>query len=125
MAGPASYCVCFCPGGQGFEMEVTHISDPPPPGVLWRDTRTAQLLTPLRSVERCILRNMPKAHKEKRNKRSRHNGDPAEYRLLTYAALGQKRKVAKLFDRHAELDVNFYDAHGYTALHQVNVNDST
>lgn len=68
---------------------------------------------------------MPKAHKDKRTKRSRHDGEPAEYRLLTYAALGQKRKIAKLFDKHAELDVNFYDAHGYTALHQVSADDCT
>ena len=65
---------------------------------------------------------MPKAPKNKRKRRSRHDGEPAEYRLLTFAALGQKRKVSKLFDRHADLDVNFYDAHGHTALHQVRPN---
>lgn len=62
---------------------------------------------------------MPKEHKEKGHKHSKRGREPAEYRLLTYAALGQQRKVAKLFERHSDLDVNFYDAHGNTALHQV------
>lgn len=65
-----------------------------------------------------ILRSMPKAHKDKR-KRSRRDDEPAEYRLLTYAALGQTRKVAKLLNKHTDLDINFFDAHGCTALHQV------
>ncbi|KAL3153311.1 hypothetical protein ABBQ38_011655 [Trebouxia sp. C0009 RCD-2024] len=60
---------------------------------------------------------MPKAHKDKR-KRSRRDDEPAEYRLLTYAALGQTRKVAKLLNKHTDLDINFFDAHGCTALHQ-------
>lgn len=89
------------------------------PGIAFARSSTAAL----RLVKRCILRNMPKVLKDKRHRRNRHNSEPAEYRLLTYAALGQIRKVVKLFDRHADLDVNFYDAHGHTALHQVKTND--
>lgn len=60
---------------------------------------------------------MPKAHKHR--KHYRHSSEPVEYKLLTYAALGQQRKVVKLFDRNAGIDVNFFDAHGLTSLHQV------
>lgn len=89
----------------------------------YQDTRSHERNGCVAAVSaRIQQQSMPKAHKVKRNKRSRHDGEPAEYRMLTYAALGQKRKVAKLFDRHADLDVNFYDAHGCTALHQVQPN---
>ena len=62
---------------------------------------------------------MPKAPKEKHRKRSTRSNEPAEYRLLTYAALGSHRKMSKLLKKHPQLDINFYDAHGSTALHQV------
>ena len=60
---------------------------------------------------------MPKSRKEKHHKHS--SSEPIEYKLLTYAALGKHSKVAKLFAKHPEVDINFYDAHGNTALHQV------
>ena len=65
---------------------------------------------------------MPKRRREKHHKHSKSNSEPLEYKLLTYAALGKETKVGKLLAKHTGLDVNFYDAHGNTALHQVNGN---
>ncbi len=62
---------------------------------------------------------MPKRRKDKHHKHCSRSNEPSEYKLLTYAALGQHSKVAKLLTKHADLDINFYDAHGNTALHQV------
>ncbi len=63
---------------------------------------------------------MPKGRREKHRKHSKSSSEPLEYKLLTYAALGKETKVGKLLAKHTGLDVNFYDAHGNTALHQVN-----
>ncbi len=63
---------------------------------------------------------MPKRRREKHHKHSKSSSEPLEYKLLTYAALGKETKVGKLLAKHTGLDVNFFDAHGNTALHQVN-----
>ena len=62
---------------------------------------------------------MPKERKDKHHKRSKQSRTSVEYKLLTYAALGQQSKITRLFSKQQDLDVNFYDAHGSTALHQV------
>ncbi|DBA78326.1 TPA: hypothetical protein ACH3X2_008271 [Trebouxia sp. C0005] len=63
---------------------------------------------------------MPKGRREKHHKHSKSGSEPLEYKLLTYAALGKVTKLGKLLAKHTGLDVNFFDAHGNTALHQVN-----
>ena len=40
-------------------------------------------------------------------------------KLLSLAAEGKHRKIAKLLQKHASLDVNAYNSEGLTALHQV------
>ena len=62
---------------------------------------------------------MPKRRREKHHKHSKSSSEPLEYKLLTYAALGKEAKVEKLLAKPTGLDVNFYDAHGNTALHEV------
>ncbi|DBB11312.1 TPA: hypothetical protein ACH3X3_006741 [Trebouxia sp. C0006] len=64
---------------------------------------------------------MPKRRREKHHKHSKSSSEPLEYKLLTYAALGKETKVGKLLARHTRLDVNFFDAHGNTALHQAHL----
>lgn len=63
---------------------------------------------------------MPKASKEARHKQksSKHGMSP-EYKLLNYAALGQYNKLRKLLHKRSHVDVDFYDAQGNTALHEV------
>ena len=65
---------------------------------------------------------MPKASKEKSRKRKSNKHGPApEYKLLTYAALGQYNKLLKLLQKRSDIDVDFYDAQGNTPLHEVNL----
>lgn len=61
---------------------------------------------------------MQKDGPKKHRKQSKHSRDPYEYKLLTYAALGQHKKIVRLLAKHPHLDVNFYDAQGDTALHK-------
>ena len=65
---------------------------------------------------------MPRASKEKGHKRKRSkHGAPSEYKLLTYAALGQYNKLIKLLQKRSGIDIDFYDAQGNTPLHEVNL----
>ena len=65
---------------------------------------------------------MTKSDKEKRrkHKRSKHGASP-EYKLLTYCALGQYNKLRKLLQKHPTVDLEFFDPHGNTALHEVSL----
>lgn len=60
----------------------------------------------------------PSIRKHKRHKSRRHRYKHV-VKLLTLAAEGQHRKVAKLLERHKSLDIDSYNAKGFTALHQV------
>lgn len=53
----------------------------------------------------------------------RHTSKKKKYRhvskLLSLAAEGKHKKLARLLRKHSELDVNSYNSDGLTALHQV------